>query len=94
MLPDMSLVDVLYGEPTAQHLDKHLHRAEVEEGVSDWMEDHVALQVRHVPVSLGLGCCHDAADLVRHPACKEGWRRGERGIAEKKGKGNMNNFNF
>ncbi|KPP65040.1 hypothetical protein Z043_116566 [Scleropages formosus] len=23
-LPDMSLVDVLYGEPTAQHLDKHL----------------------------------------------------------------------
>ncbi|KAL4616638.1 hypothetical protein GN956_G21604, partial [Arapaima gigas] len=81
-LPDVPLVDVLDGESTAQHLDKHLaellggqvveervqHGAEVEEGVRDGVQDDVAPEVRHVPVHLAPGRRHEAPDLVGHPA--------------------------
>lgn len=79
------LVDVLDGQPAAQHLHKDSaelaggegveegvdHRAEVEKGVGDRVEGDVGPEVGQSPLGFGLGRRHQPTDLIGYPAsCK------------------------
>uniref|UniRef100_A0A8C6MKT8 Uncharacterized protein n=1 Tax=Nothobranchius furzeri TaxID=105023 RepID=A0A8C6MKT8_NOTFU len=77
-----AFVDVLDGEATPQHLNKHLpelsgrevveerveNRAQVEEGVGHELEGCVAPEVGKSPVGFGNSGLHEAMNLVGKPA--------------------------